>query len=370
MRYFASVTVIVLLLLSTTGISGWYLTRPDPTHVTSLNDSGPGSLHQAIAVANPGSTITFDTALHGTILLTRGDLIITKNLTIRGPGAAILSISGGKSGHIVDVLNGATVTISGLAFKGSTSLYSGFILNGGTLTLTNSTVWHNTAQVGSGGGIYNNGGTLTLNNSTVSDNTALNGLGGGIYNNGGTLTLNNSTVWHNTAEGSGGGIENVGTLTLTNSTVSGNTATTEGGGGIDNSGVGTLTLTNSTVSGNTATGGGGGIATVNPAKIGGSIVANNTGGNCSGGVSSQGYNLESGTDCSFTSTGDLQNTNPLLDPSGLQNNGGPTQTIALQQGSPAINHIPVARCPSTDQRGMERPDDSESACDIGAYESS
>jgi hypothetical protein len=66
----------------------------------------------------------------------------------------------------------------------------------------------------------------------------------------------------------------------------------------------------------------------------------------------------------------LQNTNPLLDPSGLQNNGGPTQTIALQQGSPAINHIPIARCPATDQRGVKRPDDgNEQYCDIGAYES-
>ncbi len=88
-----------------------------------------------------------------------------------------------------------------------------------------------------------------------------------------------------------------------------------------------------------------------------------------GTISDQGYNLEDGTDCGLTGTGSLQNTDPRLDPQGLQNNGGPTQTIALQQGSPAIDHIPMAQCLTLDQRGASRPDDNESTCDIGAYES-
>jgi hypothetical protein len=105
-------------------------------------------------------------------------------------------------------------------------------------------------------------------------------------------------------------------------------------------------------------------------SVGESIVANNTGNNCFGGISDRGYNLESTTDCGFTGTGDLQNTDPKLDPNGLQNNGGSTQTIALQQGSPAIDWV-ASGCPSTDQRGNARPDGtSESKCDIGAYESS
>ena len=102
-----------------------------------------------------------------------------------------------------------------------------------------------------------------------------------------------------------------------------------------------------------------------------SIVANNSsifggGNNCSGGISDQGYNLESSTDCGFTGTGSLQNTDPKLDPSGLQNNGGPTQTIALLSSSPAIDHIPAANCPATDQRGVSwLPGE---RCDIGAFE--
>ncbi len=103
-------------------------------------------------------------------------------------------------------------------------------------------------------------------------------------------------------------------------------------------------------------------------SISNSTFANNTGGNCGGGLTDQGYNLESSTDCGFTGTGSLQKTDPQL--GGLQNNGGPTQTIALLSNSPAIDHIPAANCPATDQRGFTRPDGaSESACDIGAYES-
>jgi hypothetical protein len=288
-RYFASVIMIVLLLLLTTGIAGWFLTR-NPTYVTSLNDDGSGSLRQDIALATPGSTITFDTSLRGTIQLYSNDLNIAKNLTIRGPGAGILSISSGKSGYVVHVLQGVTVTFSGLTFRDSrtskgfidnegsltltnssvsdnSALYRsivGGIYNTGTLTLANSIISGNAASYGSGGGIavggiYNNGGTLMVYNSTISGNMAQYGSGGGIDNdNGGSLTLTNSTISGNTATDNGGGIDNDGSLTLTNSTISGNTATGNGGG-IDNTSTGSLTLTNSTISGNTATGIGGGI---------------------------------------------------------------------------------------------------------------
>jgi hypothetical protein len=88
---------------------------------------------------------------------------------------------------------------------------------------------------------------------------------------------------------------------------------------------------------------------------------------CSAGrTTDQGYNLESGTDCGFTGTGSLQNTDPKLDPGGLQSNGGPTQTIAVQPASPAIDQIPAASCPVTDQRGVSRLPGER--CDIGAYE--
>lgn len=102
--------------------------------------------------------------------------------------------------------------------------------------------------------------------------------------------------------------------------------------------------------------------------VGASIISGNNGSNCSAAVNDSGYNLESGTDCGFSGTGSLQSTKPLLGP--LQNNGGPTQTMALQSSSPAIDAVPTSSglCPATDQIGNVRPDNGETRCDIGAYE--
>jgi len=147
-------------------------------------------------------------------------------VTIRGPGAGILAISGGNAGRVFDVSKGVLVTISNLTIKdgepGEGYPNGGGIYNEGTLTLTNTTVSGNRAL---GGGGIDNAGTLTLINSTVSGNSATNlyASGGGIYNEG-TLTLINSTVSSNSASTSGGGIYNGGRLTLINSTVSGNRA--------------------------------------------------------------------------------------------------------------------------------------------------
>src|SRR5215469_1064747 len=100
-----------------------------------------------------------------------------------------------------------------------------------------------------------------------------------------------------------------------------------------------------------------------------------TGGNCSGTLTSEGYNLSSDSTCNFNNPGDLNNHDPMLGP--LQNNGGPTQTMALHPGSPAIDGGNPSGCTDgqghllkTDQRGMPRPDKEDSVgCDIGAYES-
>jgi hypothetical protein len=400
-----TVLLVLLLLLIPAGV----LVRSFFNVVTTLSDDGPGSLRWDIDLANPGSTITFDANLRGTILLTNGGLIIEKNLTIRGPGAGILSISGGIS------VERATVTISGLTFKGGIS-------NEGTLTLTNSTVSGN-----SGGGIFNGTNkTLTLINSTVSGNTATgpNSYGGGIWNSG-TLTLTNSTVSGNMTSRDGGGIyENGGTLTT--STVSGNTANS-GGGSIRNGS--TLTLTNSTVSGNSAEFGGGGIAisaqnstratengsptpiqvmllycTVygNTASAGGgiwvgnlnkqdqvtmgaSIVAGNsahTGPDIAGRLTTLGYNLVGDrSGATFLGSPKMQSTDKVgasstalgIDPL-LRDNGGSakphTWTHALLPGSPAIDLIPPDVCMMfkvfNDQRGVRRP--LGKGCDGGAYE--
>jgi len=389
--------------------------------VTNTNDSGSGSLRNAIAIANHGDTISFSVA--GTISLTTGTLSISKDLIIDGPGASSLAIRGNNTFQVFSIA--ATVVLSGLTVENGSSSGGGGIFNAGALTLSNSTVSHNSAAYGggifnvgtltltnsnvsgnssayAGGGINNHGGLVTLTNSTISGNFTLDG-GGGVFNDYGSLTLTSSVVSRNSATNAGGGIYNAfGTLTLTNSAVTGNSAS-RGGGGILNSGTGTVT--NSTVSGNTGgIYGGGGIyhvayaLTLTNSTISGNstgirsqatltlkntIVANSgSGANCSFEFDvdvSDGHNLSDDSTCSsfLTAIGDLNNTPAELDPNGLQYNGGPTQTIALLPGSPAVDAIPVtpnnfctaidAITPvATDQRGIPRPQGY--ACDIGAFE--
>jgi hypothetical protein len=351
--------------------------------VTNTNDSGSGSLRDAIAAANAGDTIEF--SVTGTIMLTSGSLALDNNLTITGPGAAQLAISGSRESPVF-VVNSAVIVISGVTIESggaNTFPYRGAgIFNHGTLRMTNCIVSGNENVTGLGAGIFNDG-TLTLANSTVSDNTDYFDDGAGIFNDG-TLTLVNSTVSGNsTSDGSGGGIYNGSMLTLVNSTVSGNLAFR--GGGISNSG--TVTLTNSTIVGNSTTyGSGGGIYNAGAFAVKSTLFANNTPsgpnfyGNCDfagGTVTSLGYNVSDDDTCAsvYTVTGDENNVTPGagLDPKGLQNNGGPTQTIALLPGSPAVDHIPVADCTdshdkriTTDQRDVKRPQGP--ACDTGAFE--
>ncbi len=314
--------------------------------VTNTNDSGFGSLRDAMANAASGDTINFSLAYPATITLA-STLSINTSLTISGPGASNVAISGNNAVQVFSISGGTTVNISGVTIENGNSggNFGGGFENGGTLTLTNSTVSGNSAS--SVGGIYNYG-TLTLTNSTVSGNSVSNDVGGIL--NQGTLTLSNSTVSSNFASDDGGGIYNYGTLTLGNSTVSGNSASSYGGGIFN---YGSLTAKNS-------------------------IVANNAGGNCylSQTITSQGHNLSDDASCAFAGTGDLNSTAAGLDPGGLKANGGPTQTIALLASSPAVNAIPLSPvnyCTdtngnplTTDQRGTTRPQGP--ACDIGAYE--
>jgi hypothetical protein len=241
-----------------------------------------------------------------------------------------------------------------------------------TVTLSNLTIRNGF------GGIYNNG-TLLVSSSTINGNTA---SGGGGISNGGRLTIRNSTISGNVARsafgGRGGGIANTGTLTLSNSTISGNLAPPgrgfkSFGGGIFNGG--TLTLSNSTIVGNRASVGGG-ITNFGTATLQDSILLNSPvfGGDCGGSITSDGYNLSGDNSCNLNGPGDHNNTDALL--GALQNNGGPTDTIALLNGSPAIDSGNPSGCTDgqghllkTDQRGMPRPDkEDSSSCDRGAYE--
>jgi hypothetical protein len=218
----------------------------------------------------------------------------------------------------------------------------------------------------SGGGILNdNSGPTTMSSSKIISNTAASG--GGIYMLGGHMSLTHDTLNGNAASFFGGGIYAAGGyIALTNSTLSYNAAGT--GGGIDQSSGG-VTLSYMTVASNTT-----GIVTSNPptAKVAliGTIVANSTAGpNCSGPLTeSGGYNLDSSTSCGFHQPTDITATNPLL--GALAKYGGPTETMALLPGSPAIGHAATQAqgCLPTDQRWAPRPP--VAPCDIGAYERS
>jgi fibronectin-binding autotransporter adhesin len=195
--------------------------------------------------------------------------------------------------------------------------------------------------------------TFTLNALTIAHGSALFGEGSGLENSG-RVSISNSTFAYNSASDRGGGLWNAGsgTVTISNSTLANNSASE--GGGLEN--WGTATISNSTVAYNS---GAGLVNVVYTISISGSIVANNTDGDCAsagGSYVDNGYNL-----------GCFNATNPKLDPNGLQNNGGPTQTLALEPDSAAVDQIPVgSSCPATDQRGVSRPQGP--ACDIGAFE--
>ena len=232
------------------------------------------------------------------------------------------------------------------------------------------TVTGGSLETGGGGGIRNSG-TLTVENSTISGNTLTNGDGGGIRNSG-TLTVSDSTISGNTlTNGDGGGIMNSGTsTTIKSSTIFGNILTNGDGGGIF-SNTGAVNVKNSTISGNTATNGSGIFnASINRKIVIGNTILSNTstgGTNVSGSVTSQGYNILSDDSGSGWVSVDILGSNTLdasLGP--LQDNGGPTMTIALLPGSPAINAGGELLNGQLDQRGYARNIGVYS--DIGSFE--
>jgi hypothetical protein len=310
--------------------------------VTNTNDSGPGSLRQALAVANDGDTIDA-TGISGVIMLSTGELVVHARVMINGPGADVLAIDANAASGVLQVTSFGPVTISDLTIRNGQNSFGGGILNGsgGTVTIINSTVTGNAAPFG--GGIYNSG-TLTIVDSTVNGNMA--GSEGAAVYNASTLTITNSTFSSNAARGSGGVCINGGMLLITNSTLSGNSAT-DGGGGVYN--IGTLHIAN----------------TVLKRGDSGANISNANGGT----VMSLGYNVSSDDGSGFlTGPGDQINTDPLLGP--LQNNGGTTFTHALLPGSPAIDAGDPTFTPPPfyDQRGPDFWRVRNARIDVGSFE--
>ena len=396
-----------------------------PATVTTLADAGPGSLRDALASTPAGGTVDFQPGLSGTITLTSANLTIDHDLTIAGPGANILAVSGNhvewQSGGVFSVATGVRAIIDGLTISNGVANAGGGVFNQGTLTISNCTITGNSAvpltdisyHPAYGGGIYNSSGidnssagTLTMVRCTVANNTSTD-TGGGIFAYG-NLTIVDSTITHNTSSGGiladfGGGLLVSGNATITNSTITYNSAGL--GGGLQNNGI--LTVIDSTIANNVATDigpGGGGIYNTDTVNVvNGTIASNSAASGQGGGIDNfsngtvaltnaliAGNSAASGPDVFGTvgmgfnnligdasgSSGLTAGVNgnqvgsathpidPLLGP--LRNNGGPTLTMALLPGSPAIDAGTDSVGLHTDQRGFPRP--ARTHTDIGAYE--
>jgi hypothetical protein len=296
--------------------------------VTSINDSGAGSLRVAAGYSTNNATITFAPNLSGqTILLTSGQIVLSKNVTIDGSALANpVQINGNSNSAVFIVNSDVTATLNSLTItNGYNDGYGGGLLTAGTLTLDRCSILGNYATYG--GGIFQSAGILVVSNCLVANNRSADC--GGIYTYiGATQFLWNSTVTGNSAADTGGGVKTYfGNIIIGNATIVGNAAVNYGGG-INNFG-GSLALSNSIVAANNAP------------------VSTNLSG-------------------SFTGANNLTNGNPLLAPLGYY--GGPTQTMPPLAGSPAIDagSDVVASFLATDQRGLPRL--SGQHVDLGAVE--
>ena len=273
--------------------------------VSNTNDSGPGSLRQALVDANDGDTINF--AVIGTTMLTSDGLPINKNITISGPGADQLSIDGNQALLVFGVFPGRAATISGLTIRNAQF----GVLNEGTVVVTNCVLSGNSydglsnygvAAVSSCvltgnsyNGIYSYEGETTVSNSIVSGNS-----GGGLFNDGyhgpnkrvgghGSMTIADSII----SDNSGPGVLNYSFLTILNSTLSGNSAGQALDGGGIRSGTfkapASVTVINSTISGNSASGAGGGISNYYwGVSIVNSTISGNSAGETGGAIANSG----------------------------------------------------------------------------------
>lgn len=358
----------------------------------------------------------------GALTISGGDAVSIFHVESGAVTISGLTIAHGRCTFGCGLFNQSALTLERVAIEANATVVEestsnfpegGGILNQGELTMIESTVTGNVAKAAggtsqnapAGGGIYNQaGGTLTLERSTVSGNSALgtstgagstNATGGGIANYG-ALVLRQSTISGNLASGTGSTFNNTATggaisnansgavsVTIDRSTIAGNSVVAGGigtnnaqGGGFNVFGS-SFVVRGSTIARNSAplsanlTGGA-------LANLANTIVAAPLGGgpNCGIAVTSAGYNLESANSCGFGKTSDKPSTDPLLSPAGPAANGGPTPTIALLDGSPAIDAGLSAVGEVVDQRGLTRPVEIPGVAnaaggdgtDIGAFE--
>ncbi|MBA4372575.1 MAG: hypothetical protein C0402_06895 [Thermodesulfovibrio sp.] len=346
--------------------------------VTSLSDdANPGTLRNLIAAASAGDTIKFGVTGRINLASGSGSLVITKNLTIAGPGAEVLEISGYDpvttvAGRVFFINTVALTTISGVTIRdGNAGIgVGGGIDNRGSLKVSEVIFTLNTASIGGGLHSQTETATLLIERSYFFNNNADNG-GGAIAKATGDANILDSAFAGNAAYYGGAiAMTNTGLLTIQNTTFHSNNANIAGAI-TTSSASSTLTLLNCTFSDNYANSPGGtlSIETGSTVNASNTIFANiNVTGasNCNVPINgTNSHNLDFGGPVeSLNSCGALLTGNPLL---GVFNtNGGMTPTRAPQPGSAAIDAGDSAGAPATDQRGWPRP--YGAAVDIGAVE--
>lgn len=328
--------------------------------VSNLNDYGGGSLRRAVddnELAGGGGVICIP--LTGTVHFNTDTLTLNKDVTILGPSADTLTLSGENLHRVLLVTNNTRCYLEGATIANGrepTSSGGAIQIESASLTLRNCAVINSMSD--QGGGILNSNGTLIMENCELSGNSATSFGGGLLSISQGvatTSTLINTTICNNHSDNgstSAGGILSVSNTStqitnLSNCTVADNTGPSNGGiGGILSwsiAGSCTLNLKNTIVARNSELQG----ATAGP----GIIV-------------SQGHNMISDASLALGAIGDKLNTDPQL--SSLGDHGGPTYTCAIGPDSPAVNAGDPTGAPVDDQRGLPRIQGC--AIDIGAVE--
>lgn len=363
---------------------------------TTTDSTNAGTLRWAVSCCN-GDTLTVPAGTYDVSPL--GVLPITRDCTLNGAASATTIITGNDVTRVILLpTTGETVTFN-------------------DVTITHGQI----ADFGAGIAVTDDNITLNVNRSVLDSNVATGSNNGGaaidIEHSGDILNARDTTFSNNAATGTaaGGGAltaDNGATVAISHCTFVGNTVPTALNGGIAiSSGNGSLTVSNSTFTANTGSSNNpaplgvvsAASSTANTSIIKNTSFKNNTLTNGSGGtgdvtvrgsgtttctvsntiisdgcatfegqaITSGGHNIDTGTSCGFTATGDQQNTDPLLN--ALANNGGPTDTMSLQGGSPAINGGDDTICAAApvsgvDQRGYGRPGTGQTHCSVGAFE--
>ena len=363
--------------------------------------------HCAKGSASTRDTIAFAHSLNGRTITLSGSIDVTSNMLINGNGRTKTKIAGGEFATgpgkstiqhmtLVDV-NNETGTVNVIDVKATSDMNnnttnnetsamhisrstlqgldnnSGFGTSQSTLTISKSTT----------GDINNNSGSGTTSHLTVTNSKV-----GEIDNNSGssdgsvtTATIKNTTVKGRSGDTTINDNSDGTTVSILGTTITGgdlgldnnakstrivnSTITSTGTADVENNS-GKTTIVNSTLTGSTnAVMQSGGTVTVTN-----SILASNSGPNCTGTVGSGGGNISDDASCAFNKQGDHNSKNPKI--GALANNGGPTKTQLPAKGSPAIDHALKGPCPRTDQRGKKRPQDGDGngtkVCDVGSVE--